>query len=402
MKYEFKPNTIYCGDNIMVMEQFPDECVDLVYIDPPFFSNKTYAVIWKDGSEMRSFEDRWKGGIDVYIEWMRTRIEHLHRMLKPTGSFYLHCDYHAGHYLKVMCDGIFGYNNFRNEISWYYPNRWTNISSSFQRVHDIILFYTKTSENTFNILYKPLKKSSIKRYDKVDKDGRRYGNHIKNGKRRVIYLDESKGVAFGDVWKINLLGSTTKERLGYPTQKPEELLDRIIKASSNKGDIVFDAFCGCGTTLAVAVKLDRQFVGIDVSPTACRLVAKRILYKSAEIKGMPHTMAELHKLPPFEFQNWICRKMGGKSNPKKTVDGGIDGWIPISEYGGNVPIEIKQHNIGRPDVDKFITVLRRHKKKAGYMVGFHVTKGAYEAGAEAKTADGLNIIFKTVEELLEE
>ena len=117
-KYLFKPNTIYCGDNLKVLKYFPDECIDLIYIDPPFFSNKYYEIIWNDGYEIRAFEDRWKGGIQHYIDWMKDRVEQLHRILKNTGSFYLHCGWQSSHYLKIMCDKIFGYNNFRNEIIW--------------------------------------------------------------------------------------------------------------------------------------------------------------------------------------------------------------------------------------------------------------------------------------------
>ena len=145
----FEPNTIYCGDCKEVLKKFPDECVDLIYMDPPFFSNKTYEVIWKDGYEVRAFEDRWKGGIEHYIGWMEERIRECHRVLKKTGSIYLHCDWHASHYLKVMMDRVFGVNNFQNEIIWFYKTGGVS-KRRFSRKHDNILFYTKSSKYTFN------------------------------------------------------------------------------------------------------------------------------------------------------------------------------------------------------------------------------------------------------------
>ena len=145
-------NVIYCGDNLTWLKKFPDKCIDLIYLDPPFFSNKNYEVIFNDGEEIRSFEDRWKGGINHYIEWMRDRVFELHRVLKDTGSFYLHCDWHASHYLKVMCDDIFGYNNFQNEIVWHYKTGGLS-KKRFARKHDILLFYLKrNNKGIFNII----------------------------------------------------------------------------------------------------------------------------------------------------------------------------------------------------------------------------------------------------------
>ncbi|KKM20539.1 hypothetical protein LCGC14_1644440 [marine sediment metagenome] len=394
-RYDFKPDTIYCGDNLKVLMDFPAESVDLIYIDPPFFTSKKYQVIWGDAQEKRMFNDVWKIGIQTYKSFMRRRIKQLWRVLKSTGSFYLHCDYHANAHLRIMCNAMFGAKNFRNEIIWHYPNRWTNVSKNFQRNYDTILFYTKTKNNTFNTQYTPLKESSIKRYDKTDENGRKYANLIHKGTRYKKYLDESKGRAIGDVWKINILGSNSKERLGYPTQKPEALLERIILTSSNEGDIVLDMFCGTGTTLAVAKKLNRKFIGVDFSHTACTLMAERIKYPMGDIIGMPMTFEDVKKMKPFEFQNWACRRFGGISNPKKVADGGIDGWK------SGVPIEVKQHNVGSPAVKKFITVIQQspeHNK--GYMIGYKFTKGAKEGKAWAKEDLDIDIEFIKVDVLL--
>jgi len=146
-------NIIYCGDNLIWLKQFPEKCIDLIYLDPPFFSNRHYEIIFNDGEEIRSFQDRWKGGINHYIEWMKERVFELHRVLKDTGSFYLHCDSHASHYLKVMCDDIFGYNNFQNEIIWQKIRISKGQSSHFSNLHDNIFFYSKTNKITFNQQY---------------------------------------------------------------------------------------------------------------------------------------------------------------------------------------------------------------------------------------------------------
>lgn len=398
INYEFKPNTIYCGDNFKILSCFLSESVDLIYIDPPFFSNKTYEVIWNDGYELRAFEDRWKGGIEHYLGWMQPKIEQMHRILKNTGSFYLHCDYHANAHLRIMCDEVFGKNNFQNEIIWNYSGTGKP-SKKFKAKHDTLFFYTKSENYTFNILTKPITNlRTLKRYDKVDKNGKRFKYYTAKGITRKVYMEE---LPLDDVWNINVIGATSKERLGYPTQKPETLLERIVKASSNPMDIVGDFFCGCGTTLAVAKRLGRRFIGIDVSPTACKLMATRIHYKKADIIGMKYSLEQLKELPHFEFQNWVCEKIGGKVNPRKTGDMGIDGIVPLSEHGANLPIEVKQHKISRPDVDKFETVLRRTKKKAGFMVAFEFSKGATEEIARTKNVDKFKIITITIEKLLE-
>lgn len=404
LNYEFKPNTIYCGDNFEVLSCFPSESVDLIYLDPPFFSNKKYEVIWEDGFELRCFEDRWQGGIEHYLGWMRPRIEQIHRVLKNTGSFYLHCDYHANAHLRIMCNDIFGKNNFQNEIIWSYGARATIRQKGFSNKHDTLLLYSKGKSYTYNQILVPYKDKNMKRYNKIDKNGKKYALIKRKRTDGTVYYGKcyaKEGVPATSVWDIPTMSATSGERLGYPTQKPESLLERIIKASSNPMDIVLDPFCGCGTTLAVAKRLGRRFMGIDVSPTACKLMAKRINYKKSNIVGMKYSLEQLKELPHFEFQNWVCERIGGKVNPRKTGDLGIDGIVPLSEFGANLPIEVKQHKISRPDVDKFETVLRRTKKKAGFMVAFEFSKGAIEEIARTKNMDKLKIIPVTIQELLQ-
>lgn len=307
-------NIIYCGDNLIWLKQFPDKCIDLIYLDPPFFSNKHYEVIWNDGEEIRSFEDKWKGGIAHYIEWMKDRVFEMHRVLKDTGSFYLHCDWHASHYLKVMCDSIFSHNNFRNEIVWCYTSGGVS-KRHFGRKHDTILFYTKTDDYYFKPVFRPYSEKTLKRgLTKVK------GKYFNEGLRK-------EGAVLQDWWEIQpILSPTAKESFHYPTQKPEALMERIIKASSNKGDLVLDPFCGCGTTIAVAQRLQRKWIGIDVSLSACKLMKNRVEKNGArgiEIIGLPVNIEDLKKLSATEFQNWCVGALGGTVNSKKVGDMGI-------------------------------------------------------------------------------
>jgi DNA modification methylase len=422
VKYPFKTNAIYCSDNLEVTSGFPAECVDLIYIDPPFFSNKQYEVIWGDGYEKRSFEDRWEGGIQHYIDWMRPRIEQLHRVLKPTGSLYLHLDDHAVHYLKIVCDQIFGYNNFVEEIIWHKKGGIKGTQKMFPRKKDTILFYVKNTnlDYTFNILRKETKDNALySRWIKNSEDGKTvlFKNFPPKDKVKLeVYtkrfisqygrnpnpddiIYEFEGAIIDSVWEdIADIYRSQKEKLGYPTQKPEALLERIILASSNEGDLVADFFCGCGTAIAVAKRLNRQFIGVDISPTACRLMATRITYPLGQIIGIPYTIAELKALSPFEFQNWVVLKLGGRISAKKSSDMGVDGIVPLE---GNIPIQVKQSDkISRPDIDKFETAIKRMKKVKGYFVAFSYTRGAIEEIARCKNQDELEIVYLTLEDLV--
>lgn len=389
-------NKLICGDNLEVLSTLEKESVDLIYIDPPFFSNRNYEVIWNDAAEIRSFEDRWEGGIEVYIDWMRERVRELYRILKPTGSFYLHCDWHAGHYLKVMLDEIFGKGNFRNEIIWHY--RTGNVSEKqFQRKHDTIFFYSKSKEWTYHpieikeyytAIYGPKFKPSFK--------GRKSGVD-EGGEYRMSFVD--------DVWNISAVFTLSKEHFGYPTQKPEALLERIIKASSNKDDIILDAFCGCGTAMAVAQKLGRRWTGIDISPAAISLVKNRLSTLGArnfEIVGMPKNTNDLKELKPNDFQSWVVAEMFGTISPKMSGDLGIDGLSFLQHY----PIQVKQsESVGREVIDNFETAIRRYygnrKEGKGIMVAFSFTKGAHEEVARAKSKEGFDITLLTVKQILE-
>ena len=301
-------NLLVLDDNLTALKNTPAESIDLIYLDPPFFSGRDYNVIWGDKGEVRSFSDRWgdgseKTGLEIYIAWMEERVREMHRVLKPTGSFYLHCDWHASHYLKVMCDRVFGYGNFRNEIVWHY-RRWSAASRSFQRMHDVIFLYTKADDYIFNpILQDYADEKWIEDTVRGVVDGKlvrlkdKDGEYIKRGK-------ENKGVMLHDVWEdINFIAPTAKERVGYPTQKPLALLERIIKASSNPGDIVLDPFCGGGTTLVAAAKNNRHYIGIDESVAAIRVSQERLKDhqgmfedKYPVVLGLPHAFDDFNAL----------------------------------------------------------------------------------------------------------
>jgi len=253
----FSVNKFILGDNLEILKTFPDECIDLIYLDPPFFSNRNYGVIWGDAGEIQSFQDRWSGGMDHYIGWLYERVEQMHRVLKNTGSIYLHCDWHADAYIRVhILDKLFGMKYFRNDIDWCY-NVGGKSKQNFARKKDTIFWYSKSNIWTFNAGDIGIKRDtgtkSLGGKIDVDENGRPYQDKIvkATGKIYRYYLDEDKIPE--DWWTdINSIQSGLKERIGYPTQKPEALLERIIKASSNKGDVVLDPFVGGGTTIAVA------------------------------------------------------------------------------------------------------------------------------------------------------
>lgn len=412
-------NKIICGDNLEVLRKIPDNSVDLIYLDPPFFSGRNYEVIWGDSNEKRMFEDtakhfeednkklteeeksyneRRKGGIHQYLLWMHVRIQEMKRILKLTGSIYLHCDWHASHYLKIEMDDIFGYDKFRNEIIWSY-NTGGVPKNNFARKHDIILFYTKTDKYIFN---EQKDKSYIATVPEP---------HTESGKRLGVERDDKgkyRWVTMRDVWEINALFRNSPERKGYPTQKPEALLERIIKASSNEGDLILDPFCGCGTTVAVANRLKRQFIGIDISPTSCRLIANRIGHKETSIIGLPMNIEDISKMNEWEFQNWVCNKMQANNtnpNPEKASGGdkGRDGIIKSNLTTGdfrNCPLQVKKsESVGRNIVDNLTATMLRMKVKKGVIVALSFGKGAHEEVSRLKIEDNKEILLIKAENL---
>jgi len=384
---------VYCDDNLARLALLPANSVDLIYLDPPFFSNRQYEVIWGDEAEVRSFEDRWEGGVYHYVEWLKERVIEMWRVLKPTGSLYLHCDWHASHYIRVMLDEQLGDEHFQNEIIWHY--RGGGVSPKrFGRRHDSIFLYTKGKEWAFNVdpIRTAYSAESLERLKYKARSFRDSGTYD-------TYEANPLGKHPDDVLDIQPTMPSSKERLGYPTQKPEKLLDVFIEASSNKGDVVLDPFAGCGTALVVAQRLGREWVGIDISPTACSLMKRRLLKvgaSSVKLIGMPTSENDLLALKPFEFQNWIIDRINGIQANRQSGDMGIDGWT----FFLHDPVQIKQsQSVGRNVIDNFETAVKRAGKSSGVVVAFSFTRGAHEEVARSHK-DGFNLHLVTVNDLL--
>ncbi len=389
-------NQLFCGDCINILDRFNDDTFDLIYIDPPFYSQRYYEMIWGDSAERYAFEDRWRGGIQTYINYLTERVRKLHAKLKPTGTMYVHLDWHITHYMKIELDKIFGYGNFRNEIIWCYRGGGVP-RKDFARKHDTILRYSKTDDYFFDVENVRIPYSD----DVMDSPVSRFDKSYRKNKVYEGYRPNEKGKHPEDWWPIQpLMPSDKTERLGYPTQKPLALLNRIVLSSSKPEDIVLDAFCGCGTTLESAQTLGRKWVGIDVSQSAIRVVqdrVKKIVGPSVEIHGMVETVKELRAIDPFEFQNWAINAVQGRHSTRKIADMGIDGFTFLENH----PIQVKRSDdIGRPLVDNFAGVLQREKDTKGMIIAFSFTRGAHAEVARLQRENGIHIELVPCEKLL--
>jgi DNA modification methylase len=284
-------NRLFFGDCLHVMRMLPSECIDLIYIDPPFFSGRNYNIIFGDKNEVRSFSDIWEGGMPGYLIWLNTRLYEMKRLLKLTGSIFVHLDWHASHYVKCELDRIFGHENFINEIVWYYSNKITDSRKRiFQRAHDAILFYARSRDYKWNPPYEK-REAPVKNKKVIKLDGRRVNARDENG--NIIYV-ETDVKAMLDVFDVPVLGSRAEERIGYPTQKPIEILCRMIEATTGPGDVVADIFCGGGSLVIAAQgarivttpggskqlicdnSRARRWIGCDISRVAVALTADRV------------------------------------------------------------------------------------------------------------------------------
>ena len=511
-------NTLYYGDNLDILrEHIPAASVDLVYLDPPFNSNRSYNVLFRQESgkeseaQIQAFDDTWnwagaastyhelvtvtdgkvgemigalhsalgENPMMAYLVMMAARLVELHRVLKPTGSLYLHCDPTASHYLKVILDTILGPGGFRNEIVWRRYGVHNDVgqgSRHFGRVHDILLFYTKTDTPTWNQVFTPLDAEYIEstyrqvepetgrrfmttpltgpggadkgnpvfewnghtrawRYNKatmerLDKEGKLY--YSKTGYvRQKLYLDESKGVPVQDEWTdIPSLSGAHAERLGYPTQKPVALLERIIAASSNPGDVVLDPFCGCGTTIAAAEKLGRAWLGIDITHLAIALQKYRLKAafgledrKDYAVVGEPTDLAGARQLATedrYQFQWWAlsliqAQPLGGDAGSKqgkKGADKGIDGQIIFIDDNSGKPkkvlIQVKSGGVNRATVGELRGTVEREQAAIGVLITLEAATKPMQAEAAAAgfyTSPGWGkqyprLQILTVEELL--
>ncbi len=415
---------LYADDCLNILNDelaLPTESVDLIYLDPPFNSNSTYNLPFKKFREnvraVEAFKDTWDWGeteieiieqlkkspqtkiladivslsdqvnkslgkisLPAYLINMALRLVQMHRVLKGTGSIYLHCDPTASHYLKLLMDAIFGAGNFRNEIIWHYPSM-SRTETDFPKKHDVLFRYTKSKNFIFNhqdVLI-PYAKSTLSRA--------KYGGAgFTRQEGEAGYLTKN-GKIPDTVWDIPHIKSK-KEHLGYPTQKPLALMERIIKASSNKGDLILDPFCGCGTTLHAAEKLKRQWIGIDISKFSNGLVNERLTsnFQGLNIKlyGTPTTTTEameLAKQDKFEFEKWVCGHIGANGmyhNPgDKGADGGVDGVLEIYtiNFGKNpeketVIIQVKGGGVTPDAVGRLYSTVKEFNALAGVMICF--------------------------------
>lgn len=453
--FPYPHNTLFYGDNLPILrEHFPDECVDLIYLDPPFNSNRSYNVLFKDESgleaeaQMTAFDDTWhwnhttaetyqhmiqnapervavmigamrefigENQMMAYLVMMAARLVELQRVLKPTGSLYLHCDPTASHYLKIILDTIFGANNFRNEIIWKRSTSGSSkaVAKRFGSDHDIIFYYIKSDKALFNKVYLPYPEHEIqKRFRRQDEKGRykdaelatyseetlarlKQENRLivnPGGKYRYkIYLSEILGVLADDIWDdIPPINSQAAERLGYPTQKPLALLERILLASSKPGDLVLDPFCGCGTAIAAAQKLGRRWAGIDITHLSVSLIKYRMkgMFPTAtfDLVGEPQDVASAHQLAHedrYQFQWWAlslirARPLGettsapGKPQGKKGSDRGIDGVIMFIDDSSKKParvlVQVKSGHVGSAIVRDLRGTVERENAAIGVLI----------------------------------
>lgn len=459
-------NTLYYGDNLHIMrDHIPDASVDLVYLDPPFNSKQPYNVIFqKSEAQITAFVDTWhwteqaqheydeimrspntdaaemiramrrflaESDMMAYLVMMTSRLLELHRVLKPTGSLYLHCDPTASHYLRIVLDSVFGPKNFLNEIIWKRSYGHGDSIRSMGRAHDIILLYTKSETYTLNRFYHehsheyldsffrhkdkrgryklenltspnprpnltysykgyppPAKgwRVSLDKMRELDADDRLHFPKKKDGRiMRKVYLHELEGQPMTDVWiDVSPLSAHDKERLGYPTQKPLALLERIIKASSNEGDVVLDPFCGCGTAVHAAQKLGRQWIGIDITHLAVALIEKRMRDAFPDIQfrveGTPKDLAsarDLMRRDPYQFQWWACSLVGAQPyrGKRKGADKGIDGLIFFTDIVNGkaqtqkIVVSVKGgDSVGVAMIRELITVVHQNEAEMGFFV----------------------------------
>ncbi len=458
-------NKLYFGDNLDILrEHVADESIDLIYLDPPFNSNATYNVLFQEKSgeqsaaQITAFDDTWHWGMEseaayhevvaggpkgladllqamrsflgqndmmAYLTMMSQRMIELHRALKPTGSIYLHCDPTASHYLKLLLDAVFDPTNFRNEITWRRTTAHSD-STRYGANTDIILFYTKSDQWTWNPQYQPYDEAYKARFRFKDPDGRAWSDDNLTAKglsgggytyeykgatslwrvpletmqrldaegrlhftktggiRRKRYLDEMKGRPVQALWDdIDAINSQARERLGYPTQKPEALLERVISASSNEGDVVLDPFCGCGTAIAASERLNRQWVGIDITHLAISLIRYRLQdsfgedLRPYEIVGDPKDRAGAESLAQhdrYQFEWWALGLVDARpaQDKRKGADSGIDGYINFfddnSGKARRIIVQVKSGRVSVPQVRDLKGVLEREKAELGLFV----------------------------------
>ena len=438
-------NTFYHGDCLFVLKHdITPESIDLIYLDPPFFTGKVQRGKWQPGAMEVSYEDsrqfwatkademrlhapQWLKHIALqrpdfasYLYYITVRLQECHKVLKDTGSIYLHCDYRASHYLKMVMDEVFGHNNFINEIAWCYEDIGGKAPDYFKRKHDTIFLYQKSDARYFHLQFKSLSPSTIKRYQKYfDDNGQITYQHLKDTNPGVfkklkgipddlnlVWIDKNKGQPLLDWWSdISAIRAGFDESTGYPTQKPMALLDRIIIASTRDGETVLDPFCGCGTAIISAHNLNRRWIGIDINKSAYEVTKDREVQMRLGIKEeftkanyITRNLDEVLSLNPNEFERWVnAYYKATKPMPDKGVDG-------IMHDG--TPIQTKSFLIKYPTLSEFITNSKLHPavpkpfKKIVVVSQKGFDDGARKRRFEIETAEGIKVQLVTPEDML--
>ena len=386
---------LICGDCFTELKKIEESSIDLIYLDPPFFTQETQRLKSRKGTVQYSFNDKW-ANIKVYVDYIKERLQQCHKVLKDTGSIFLHCDRSASHYLRIALDEVFGYENFQSEIIWSYK-RWSNAKKGLLNAHQVIFFYSKTKNFKFNAIYTDY--SPTTNLDQIfqkrarDKNGKTI---YKQENFNVVLLDKKKGVPLSDVWEIPYLNPKAKERVGYPTQKPILLLERILQLATDKEDLVLDPFCGSGTTLVASKLLDRNFIGIDISKEAINLAEHRInnpiktesdLLKKGKDSYLTHDDEVLK----------VLEKINGIPVWRNK---GIDGFLKVDNSLKPIPIKIQRKN---ETIDESINLLIQACKKNKYikkvLIGIEQDNNLFfdiKYSLENKNL----LIFKNVEEFI--
>jgi len=393
-------NRLFFGDNLHVMRQLPAKSIDLIYIDPPFFSGRNYNVIFGDKNEVRSFTDIWEGGMPGYLIWLNARLYEMKRLLRKTGSIFIHLDWHAVHYVKVEMDKIFGAGagsakkaeaGFRNEIIWCYSGGGTP-ASEFPRKHDVILWYSKSGQWIFNTQYRPYSEGTQQRGRTQVK-----GKYFAEGLR-------TEGTPINDWWidVKKITSPTDPEKIGYPTQKSEELVGRIISISTNEGDVVADFFCGGGTTPAVAQSLNRRWIACDQSRIAVAVtgdrISKLVEEKIGKVFPVPDFIVEhwgiyespkLEKLSKSEFREFVIKAFGGKPESVSPNIHGTRHGVPL--YVGEAS---RNSRITKDDVAKFAqAVFKERRTNFGAMLAWNFSPDARKAAEILAARENKRIDF---------
>ncbi len=327
--------SVICGNNLEILPTLENESVQLVYLDPPFFTQKTHSLASRDNSAEYSFSDCWNSRED-YLNFIRQVLIECRKKLKPNGTIFLHCDKSASHYLRVLLDEVFGEKNFQSEIIWAYK-RWSNAKKGLLNSHQTIYFYSKTEDFKFNFIYTDY--SPTTNIDQILQARERNENgksaYQRDETGAIVFANEKKGVPLSDVWNIPFLNPKARERVGYPTQKPILLLERIIEIATEENDLILDPFCGSGTSLVAARLLNRQFIGIDISESAVDLTKKRLANPLKSNSNLLEKGEESY-LEKTDYERSILKTLDALPVER---NGGIDGFL--REYVEGKPVSVK-------------------------------------------------------------